>query len=146
MEHYIIWLIVAVAAAIIEGVTMGLTSIWFVPPALVVLLLSLTGIPLWSQVVIFVVLSVLAFVFLYPWAKKNLKLGKTKTNYEAVIGRTGVVLLTIDNMKAVGQVKVDGQIWSAKSSDEDVLIEEGKEVKVLDVKGVKIICEELKED
>lgn len=146
MEHYMIWLIVAVAAAVIEGATMGLASIWFVPPALIVLLLSLTGIPLWLQIVIFVVLSILAFVFLYPWAKKHLKLGKTKTNYEAVIGKTGVVLLTIDNMKAEGQVKVDGQIWSAKSSVEDVLIEKGKEVKILEVKGVKIICEELKED
>jgi membrane protein implicated in regulation of membrane protease activity len=145
MEHYIIWLIVVIIAAVVEGMTMGLASIWFVPPGLIVLLLSLTGIPMWAQITIFVVLSVLSFVFLYPWAKKNMKLGQTKTNYEAVIGKNGVVLISINNMKAEGQVKVDGQIWSAKSSIEDVIIEAGKEVKILDVKGVKLICEIVKE-
>jgi len=146
MNDYIIWLIVVLAAAFIEGLTLGLTSIWFVPPGLIVLLLSFTGIPMWLQVIIFIVLVALSFVFIYPWAKKNLKIGKTKTNYETVIGRIGVVIITIDNMKAVGQVKVDGQIWSARAVVEDLVIEEGLEVKVLDVKGVKLIVEIMKED
>ncbi|MDA3846055.1 MAG: NfeD family protein [Vallitaleaceae bacterium] len=145
MDDYIIWLIIVLAAALIEGLTLGLTSIWFVPSGLIVLLLSFTGIPMWSQILIFIVLTALSLIFLYPLVKTKLKLGKTKTNYETVIGKIGVVIITINNMKAVGQVKVEGRIWTARTSNEDAILEEGLEVKVLDVKGVKLIVEKVQE-
>lgn len=145
MEDYMFWIIVVVVAGIIEALTLNLASIWFVPSGLIVMLLSFTGIPFWLQVIIFIVLSVVSLWFLYPLAKNKLKIGSVKTNYETVIGKTGKVTLTIDNINALGQVKVEGQIWTARAAIEDFVIEAGKEVKVLDVKGVKLIVEELKE-
>lgn len=141
MEDYLIWIIVIVVAGIVEAISMDLASIWFIPAGFITMLLSFTGMPLWAQILIFVILSTLSLIFLYPWAKKKLKIGKTKTNYEAVIGKVGIVIMDIDNMKAVGQVKVDGQIWTARTSVDDVYIKEGEEVKILEVRGVKLIVE-----
>ena len=63
-----------------------------------------------------------------------------KTNVDSIPGKTGVVVETIDNLKAEGQVMVDGMVWTAKSENGDT-IEEGKVVKVLAVEGVKLIVE-----
>lgn len=145
MEDYLIWIIVIIVAGIVEAASMNLISIWFIPSGFITMLLSFTGMPLWAQILIFILLSTLSLIFIYPWAKNKLKLGKTKTNYEAVIGKIGIVIMDIDNMKAVGQVKVDGQVWTARTAIDDVLIKEGEEVRVLEVKGVKLIVERIEE-
>ena len=59
---------------------------------------------------------------------------------DSIPGKSGVVTETIDNLKAEGQVMVDGTVWTARSQNGDT-IEEGKVVKVLAVEGVKLIVE-----
>lgn len=142
MDYYIIWLIIIIASLIVEAITMGLTSIWFAPAALITMLLSFTGVSIWIQVTVFIVLSSLMLIFLYPLAKKKLKIGHVKTNYEMVIGKEGVVVETIDNIQALGQVKVQGQIWTARSQD-DTVIKKGTKITVREVKGVKLIVEKI---
>ena len=63
------------------------------------------------------------------------------TNADRVLGHEGIVIKTIDPMDGKGQIKVLGQVWSAKA---DKVIEEGSKVKVLSMEGVKLIVEELK--
>ena len=96
---------------------------------------------MWSQIAVFIAVSVLLLIFTRPIALKYMKKGASKTNVDSIPGQTGIVTHTIDNLKAEGQVMIQGMDWSARSK-EGTVIEEGKVVKVAAVEGVKLIVEE----
>ncbi|HOK50054.1 MAG TPA: NfeD family protein, partial [Sedimentibacter sp.] len=73
-------------------------------------------------------------------AMKKFKVGRFKTNAESLIGRSFKVESTIDNINNTGTVKVNGQIWSARSLDDQV-IEKDEIVVVRNIVGVKLIVE-----
>jgi len=131
-----VWLGLAVILVIIESLTMGLTTIWFALGALISMLLAFFHIPLVWQVLIFLVISGVLLIFTRPVAIKKFKIGSVKTNSEALIGMTGVVLqkITPDDK---GKVKVKNQIWTASSSS-DKTLEEGTHVKIDDIRGVTV--------
>ena len=62
------------------------------------------------------------------------------TNADTLIGAQAVVIESIDNLQAKGQVKIRGQIWTARSADENLIYETGAVVTVLAIEGVKLIC------
>ena len=132
----IIWLVILAVLVVIEIITLGLTTIWFAGGALVALVVSLLGGPVWLQIGVSVVLLILT----RPLAVRYMNKNQQKTNVDSIPGKTGVVTEAIDNLKAEGQVMVDGTVWSARSQNGDT-IEEGKVVKVLAVEGVKLIVE-----
>ena len=134
------WLILFVILLIIEILTMGLTTIWFAGGALAALVVSLLGGPVWLQILLFLGVSVVLLIFTRPLAVRYMNKNQQKTNVDSIPGKTGVVTETIDNLKAEGQVMVDGTVWTARSQNGDT-IEEGKVVKVLAVEGVKLIVE-----
>jgi membrane protein implicated in regulation of membrane protease activity len=76
-----------------------------------------------------------------PFIKKHLKPKNEPTNADRVIGQTGVVTEKIENLSASGLVKVDGQTWTARSIDDSV-IDEGKQVEIKKIDGVKLIVVE----
>ena len=139
----IIWLVLLAVLLLIEIVTLGLTTIWFAGGALIALLVSLAGGPLWLQIGLFLVVSILLLFFTRPWAVKYMNKNRQKTNVESIPGKTGVVIQAIDNLKAEGQVAINGQEWTAKSAD-GCPVEKGKVIIVLAVEGLKVIVEELK--
>lgn len=139
----IMWLVILAVLLGIEMATLGLTTIWFAGGALVAFLVSLVGAPLWSQIAVFLAVSMLLLIFTRPIALKYMNKGATKTNVDSIPGQTGIVTHTIDNLKAEGQVIIQGMDWSARSQDGTV-IEEGKVVRVVAVEGVKLIVEEEK--
>ncbi len=144
MDYYIIWLIIMVICLVVEALTMGLATIWFAAGAFVAMILSLLGVPIGIQIAVFLVVSIACLIYIYPLVKNIIRPGKEKTNYEAVINKIGIVTGTIDNMKAQGQVKVNGQIWSAKAID-NIVIEEGNEVMIQEVIGVKLMVKEIQQ-
>lgn len=133
-----LWLIVAVVCGVIEAVTLGIATIWFAVGALIAWVFASFNAPLLVQVLVFLVSSSVLLYFTRPIAQKVLKLGHTKTNAETLKGKTGVAIKEIDNIQGTGQVKVSGQIWSAKTFD-DENITEGSIVEVLDIQGVKLV-------
>ena len=137
----IMWLVILAVLLAIEIATMGLTTIWFAGGALVAFLVSLFSAPLWSQIAVFFAVSILLLIFTRPLAMKYMNKSVEKTNVDSIPGQTGVVTHTIDNLKAEGQVMVQGMDWSARSQNGTV-IEEGRVVKVVAVEGVKLIVEE----
>lgn len=141
-EPYLIWLGVLIVCVILEAATLGLTTIWFAFGALASLLVSLFGVGIAIQIVLFLIVSLCLLYFTRPIAVKVLKIGRVKTNYESIIGKVGIVIDEINNLAAKGQVKVDGQIWSCRSVNGNT-IEKSKKVKVVEVKGVKLIVEEV---
>ena len=135
----ILWLCVIIAAVVVEVFTSGLVSIWFVPSAFVSLILTVFDVSTEVQIAVFVVLSV-CFLFAFKLlSKRRIKKG-AKLNLDAIIGEKAVVVDKIQNIAGSGQVKVHNQIWSARSSDPDVVFEEGDVVSVVAIEGVKLIC------
>lgn len=132
------WLIIVAACVIIEASTMGLTTIWFAIGALVAWLINLTGLNLQVQILVFLIVSIVCLVFTRPIAVEKLKVGKSKTNLDSLIGETAKVETTINNFNNEGYVKLKGQIWSARSNDDEI-IEKDEPVVVKEIKGVKLI-------
>ena len=135
---YIIWAAAIVVFGILEAVTAQLVSIWFVFGAIAALIASFFNVPFAVQVVIFVAVTVLALVITRPLVKKFINPKKVKTNADKVVGQTGIVVQDINNVEATGQVKVDGQIWTARSTGNNV-IASGNEVIIERIDGVKLI-------
>lgn len=136
----IFWLAAFIVFAIGEAVTVGLVSVWFAVGALAALFATALGAGLWLQIAVFLGVSALALALFKPLSSKFLKPRLSATNADRVIGAAALVTETIDNTQAQGQVKVNGQVWSARSA-RDVVIHEGTDVKVLRIEGVKVIVE-----
>ena len=135
------WLALIVLFSVIEGVTPQLVSIWFAGGALVALIVSLFGVQLWIQIVVFVAVSALLLILTRPLVKKRINAKTVRTNADAAIGETAVVTQRIDNTEGEGLVKLGGQIWSARS-DGGENIPAGATVTVLRIEGVKLIVTE----
>ena len=84
-----------------------------------------------------------------PFTRKifveKLKTGSEKTNVDALIGTKGIVVQPIRPF-AVGQVKVNGQVWSAVGKTPETDIEQGREVKVHAIEGVKLVVTPTRQD
>lgn len=139
------WLIILAVLIFIEILTLGLTTIWFAGGALVAFIVSLFYDNLLVELIIFLVVSLVLLYFTRPLVLKYFNPKRTKTNYEGVVGKTGLVTIAIDNMNAVGQVIVDGQEWSARTLEGNS-IEEGAKVKIQGISGVKLIVTKYKEE
>ena len=140
MQPTTFWVLAAIALAIGEGLTVGLTFIWFAVGALGALLIAFLGGPLWLQLVAFLLLSAVALALVRPVAGQFFQPKRSPTNADRVIGKTGQVIQEINNAAGQGQAVVLGQTWSARSQM-DVVIPVGASVKVLRIEGVKVFVE-----
>ena len=132
-----LWIAAAVVFMIIEAATQGLATIWFAGGAVVAAICALFIPSAIVQIVIFLTVSILLLYLTKPLQAKY-RIGKEKTNINAIIGQTGFVLKAI-TPEAYGQVKVGGLPWTAKSEDTALTIEQGAEVTIMDVEGIKLI-------
>ncbi|MBQ9742732.1 MAG: NfeD family protein [Ruminococcus sp.] len=141
MEQYMpyIWLGLALFLAFVEVSTAQLVSIWFVVGAVVTSICSAFFLHnvVW-QIVVFIVVSAVALVVTLPLVRKLKKVNKTSTNSDRNIGKKARVITEIDRNKSTGLVEVDGQRWTARSSDDSV-IPKGSTVIVESIEGVKLI-------
>lgn len=135
------WVVALVVFLIVEAVTAGLVSIWFVFGSLVALICAALGAAIWLQIVWFVVVSVATLVLTRPLVKRYVDSRSVATNADRNIGRTAVVTERIDNLAATGAVQLAGVIWTARSTDDAVAIEPGTHVTVRAIEGVKLIVE-----
>ena len=139
MSYSVYWLIAVVLLIVIEIFTLGLTTIWFAGGALVAFFISLFIDSFLVEMTACLVVSFFLLFYTRPIVKKYLNKGIVKTNYESLIGREGRVTEIINNTEAMGTVDLEGQLWTARSSDEGVTIEVGSIVEVIRIQGVKLI-------
>ena len=137
----ILWFILMVVFLWMESSTVSLVSIWFACGSLAAMIAALFGAQIWLQLVLFVAVSVLLLASLRTVVKKFITPKLVKTNVDAVIGTTGIVVEAIDNIRGTGRVKLGGMEWSARST-EDAVIEEQTLVTVDRVEGVKVFVTE----
>lgn len=139
--QFIFWLVVLAACAVVELLTMGLTSIWFAAGALVAAIVALFVPYFWVQLVVFVVVSILLLVFTKPIAVKFLNIGKFKSNAESLVGKRAIVTSEIDNLKEIGEVTIQGLDWSARTEQDGVVIPKNAVVVIKKIEGVKLIVD-----
>ncbi len=140
MEQYMpfIWIGFAVLMAVCEALTTQLVSVWFVIGAVCAAFTTVFTPSVPIQSAVFLIVSLLALVITRPLVKKHRKkVGAVGTNADRLIGKNGVLLTDLQDSESVGQVKVEGEIWSAKSSDAP--LEKDTKIKVLSIEGVKMI-------
>lgn len=135
------WVVALVVFLIVEAVTAGLVSIWFVFGSLVALICAALGAAVWLQIFWFVIVSVATLVLTRSLVKRYVDSRSVATNADRSIGRAAVVTERIDNLAATGAVKLDGVVWTARSTDDAVAIETGERVTVRAIEGVKLIVE-----
>lgn len=131
------WFFLMVVFLAMESSTVSLVSIWFAAGSLAAMIAALLGAKIWLQIVLFVAVAVLLLASLRSAVRKFITPKLVSTNVDAVIGKTGLVLETVDNIRGTGRVKLGGMEWSARST-EGTSIEEGTLVKVDRVEGVKV--------
>lgn len=138
MNMVLLWAVAMVVFGVLEGITAQLVSIWFVFGAAAGLIAALCSAPIWLQVVLFIAASVLTLLVTKPLVKKYIRPKMQKTNADRCIGSQGVVLEEINNLAAAGQVKVNGSVWTARSTDGTVIPADS--VIVVDrIEGVKLL-------
>ena len=131
-----IWLILVIFLGMIELITVGLVSIWFVISGIVAMILSFFIDNFVIQFGVFVILGVVLMLFTRKTLEKYFP-KPIKTNLDRVVGLEGIVTEEI-RKDSVGEVKVDGKRWSAIADDE---IKVGSIVKILHIDGVKLKVE-----
>ena len=135
-----IWIGFAVIMVVCEAFTSQLVSIWFVLGAVSAAVTTIFTPSIAIQSAVFLIVSFLALIITKPLVKKlKEKRGVVSTNADRLVGKTGVIIKDITDTYSLGQVKVEGEIWSAKS-EETPLIKD-TEIKVLAIEGVKLIVE-----
>ena len=130
------WTVAGVALAVGEMAIMGFFLAPFAGGAFVAALFSIAGAGAIPSVVAFAVITALLFLFVRPVARRHLhQPAEFRTGTAALIGRSGIVLERIANDEGVGCVRLDGEVWTARSYDEDRVIEPGTRVHVMEIRG-----------
>ncbi len=132
-----VWLILLVALVTGEAITVGLTFIWFAVGAMGGLLVAVLNGPVWLQIVVFLALSALTLILVRPAAAKLLTPGISPTNADRVLSQIALVTEEINNIAETGQVKLFGQVWTARSENGEVIPAQSR-VRILRIEGVKV--------
>ena len=133
----IVWLGLLIAFLVVEAACpIHLVSIWFATGSLAALVVYWLHGPLWLQILLFFIVSGGLLAALWPFTKKILNPHVTATNIDSVIGSIGIVTTPIDNIEALGQVKLNGMEWTARSTSGETIAKDTL-VKVDRIEGVK---------
>ena len=132
------WIVLAGVFFVIEAFTIGFLVFWFGIGALLAMIVSIFTDNVIIQSAVFIISSTILLFFTRPFINKFSENKETQTNAFSIIGKKGIVTKTIDPITGQGQIKVGSEVWSAKSKNE-VKIEKGYEVEVLEIDCVKAV-------
>lgn len=130
-----IWLGIVVLTLFVEIMTTEVVSIWFFVGALVALILAICGVDEIIQCWVFIGVSVLFLISVRPFLKKWIKRNEIKTNVDTIVGKIAIVTNEIAPNDR-GEVKIDGLLWTAISSEK---LNVGEDVVILAIEGNKLI-------
>ena len=138
MHMWIVWLIIAGIFFIGEIATTGFLVFWIGVGAILAMFLSFVTDSIIAQIAVFVVSSIILIVLTKPIIKKFVHEETITTNTYSLIGQKAIVTEDIDFAKGKGQAKINGEVWSAKSVN-DENIPKGTEVEITEITGVKLV-------
>lgn len=144
VEVWQLWMIVAAIFVIGEMLTAGFFLFWFGVGAIVAGALAFLGFGSGVQWAGFIGVSILLFALSRRFAEKFTQEQPPGIGADRLIGKTGIVLEDIDNLKNTGKVRIDKDEWRADSSTGEV-IGKDKRVKVVRLEGTHVVVEAIKE-
>jgi membrane protein implicated in regulation of membrane protease activity len=134
VDDWVLWLIAAVLLGVFEVTTLTLVLGFFAGGALAASLVAVFGGPILLQVISFLVVSLAMLGLIRPVVKRHMRPGlEHRTGVAALVGQSAVVLERVDAHS--GQVKLAGEVWTARPYDPTMVIEAGSPVSVLEIKG-----------
>lgn len=141
------WFALVIVLIIIEAITTELVTIWFAGGAVLALVLSAFGAPLWAQTGTFAAASIALLLLTRPLVKKYIKKGAGENGLDRMIGKQGITTEEINNLAGTGEVQVDGQYWMARTENNNLTIKKDQVIMVRQIHGVRLIVEPVaKED
>ena len=132
-----IWLILCGIFLLIEIFTVSFLMFWPGIGAFFAFIVNILGFSFPVQLGVFAISTALMIIFMKPLVKKIFRTKDVPMNNNAMIGKQAIVIKQIDNLNSKGQVKVNGELWSALSVD-DSIIEENSNVEIVGIDGVKL--------
>jgi membrane protein implicated in regulation of membrane protease activity len=143
MDDWVLWLIAAVVFGVGEIATLSFFLAPFAGGAIVAAVVAAAGAGMIVSWAVFLVVSVIMLAALRPLARSHRRQPpQLRTGTAALVGRTGMVLERIANDEGVGCVRIDGEVWTARSYDDDDVIEAGKRVQVIEIRGATALVAE----
>jgi membrane protein implicated in regulation of membrane protease activity len=143
MDPWVLWLIAAVVFAVGEIATLGFFLAPFAGGALVAALVSAVGGGDLISLLVFLLVSGVLLAALRPLARSHRRMpAQLRTGTAALVGRTAMVTERIHNDEGTGCVKLEGETWTARAYDEDVVIEPGRRVQVIEIRGATALVTE----
>ena len=143
MDPWVIWLIAAVVFAVGEIATLGFFLAPFAGGAIVAAIVSAAGGGDLISLVAFLLVSGVLLAALRPLARSHRRMpAQLRTGTAALVGRTAMVTERISNDDGTGCVKLEGESWTARSYDEDAVIEAGRRVHVMEIRGATALVTE----
>src|SRR3954454_20165278 len=141
MPDWVIWAIAASALAAGEIFTLG----FFLGPiaiaAALAAVVAAVGLPVEVQVAVFAIASAASLAFIRPVAKRHMRTpARLRSGTAALVGTRAIVLERVDADR--GQVKIGGEVWTARSYDEDDVFEPGSRVDVMKIDGATALVAE----
>jgi membrane protein implicated in regulation of membrane protease activity len=144
MDAWVIWIVLAVILAVGEIFSLSLFLAPFAAGALLAAVADLAGAGNIISLVVFLVSSTLLLGFVRPIARRHLRTpAQLRTGTAALVGKTAIVTERIINDEGSGAVKLDGEVWTARSYDVDDVIEAGRRVHVVEIKGATAVVSEV---
>jgi membrane protein implicated in regulation of membrane protease activity len=142
MPDWVIWVILAAVLAAGEVLAsftfiLGPIAIASLVPAI----FAAAGTPIEVQIGAFIVASIASLALIRPIARRHLRTpASIRTGTAALIGSRAVVLDRVDADH--GQVKIGGEVWTARPYDEDDVYEPGARVEVIKIEGATALVQE----
>jgi membrane protein implicated in regulation of membrane protease activity len=144
MDDWVLWLIAAAVFGIGEIATTSFFLAPFAGGALLAALVAAVGAGAAVSWIVFIVVSIVLLAALRPVARRMRRLpAHLRTGTAALVGKQAMVLERIANDEGVGCVRIDGEVWTARAYDEDEVIEAGRRVHVVEIRGATALVSEL---
>src|SRR5437879_1596782 len=123
MDAWVLWVVAACGLGVGEMHAGGFYLAPFALGAGLSLVVSALGVGVLLSMVVFLASSAIVFAALRPVAQRHRRLPpQIRTGAAALVGKRALVLERIANHEGVGCVKIDGEVWTARSYDEDEVI------------------------
>jgi membrane protein implicated in regulation of membrane protease activity len=143
MDAWVLWLIAAVVLAVAEVVNLSFYLFPFAIGAAGASLVALAGAGTPIAVVVFAVLTAVSFGVVRPIARRHLQTPpQIRTGTAALVGTTAIVTERIANDEGVGCVRLNGEVWTARSYDDEKVIETGTRVHVMEIRGATALVDD----
>jgi membrane protein implicated in regulation of membrane protease activity len=141
VDDWVWWLIAAGVLAVGEIATLG----FFLGPiaiaATLAAIVAIAGVGVAAQWIVFIAASAASMLVLRPIARRHLRTpASLRTGTAALVGGPATVLQRVD--RDGGQVKIGGEVWSARAYDEDESFEPGARVEVMKIDGATALVAE----